>query len=155
MYIVKIILSPVKLLGLKKSIMFCTNSGAGFFCNPKYIYLYLKEMDNFSNYKFVWSFKNPKDYMFLKSENTIICKYRSIRYYYYRILSTVVISNSIEGGEVPKKKKQIKVQTWHGGGCYKNVGMVEKARTKFFKIRTKNNIKNTDIFISSSKVFTE
>lgn len=155
MYVLKLLLSPLKLFSMQNYVMFCTNSGGGYYCNPKYIYEYLIKNNKMPNYKFIWCFKNPEKYRFLESENTIICKYRSLKYYYYKVVSKVYISNSIEGNETPKKKKQIRIQTWHGGGCYKKVALAEKARSNIYKKRTENNMKNTDIFISSSKVFTD
>ena len=152
MYFLKLLLLPIKIFPTKKYIMFCTNSGAGYYCNPKYIYMYL--IKNNFNYKFIWCFKNPEKYKFLENDNTIICKYRSPKYYYYKIVSKVYISNSIEGTESPKKKKQIRIQTWHGGGSYKKVALAEKGKSNIYKKRTENNMKNTDIFISSSKIFT-
>ena len=46
MYLLKLILSPLKLFPIKNYIMFCTNSGAGYYCNPKYIYSYLIKIIN-------------------------------------------------------------------------------------------------------------
>ena len=155
MYILKIFLSFFKIFPTKKYIMFCTNSGAGYYCNPKYIYEYIYKDARFLNYKFIWCFKNPKRYEWLKNEKTILCKYRSLKYYYYKVISKIYISNSIEGNEVPKKVSQYRIQTWHGGGSYKKVGLAEKEKSNIYKKRTESNIKNTDAFISSSKVFTE
>lgn len=153
MYIIKIILSPIKLFPIQENfIMFCTNSGAGYFCNPKYLYEYMKE--NKKNYKYIWTFKNPKKFNYLKDENTIICKYRSLKYYYYKIVSKYYITNAIEGSETPKKKKQIKIQTWHGGGCYKKVALSEKGKSKMYLKRIQSNIETFDYFVSSSEIFT-
>ena len=155
MYILRIFLTFFKIFPMKKYIMFCTNSGAGYYCNPKYIYEYICEDSRFFDYKFIWCFKNPNNYKYLENEKTILCKYRSLRYYYYKIVSKIYISNSIEGNEVPKKKNQYKIQTWHGGGSYKKVGLAEKEKSNIYKKRTEINIKNTDAFISSSSLFTE
>lgn len=155
MVTLKFILYPLKLFPIKKYIMFCTNSGQSFSCNPKYIYLYLHEDKRFKNFTFVWTFKSPNLYENKLLDNTIICKYRSLRYYYYKIVSSVYIANSIEGNECPKKNNQIRIQTWHGGGCYKKVAMAEKERNKAYKLRTKINMKNTTAFISSSKLYSE
>ena len=43
LYVTKCVLSIIKVFPLKNTIMFCTNSGAGFFCNPKYLYKYLSK----------------------------------------------------------------------------------------------------------------
>lgn len=155
MYIIKIILTPLKLFPIKYNyIMFCTNSGKGYFCNPKYIYEELIKL-NKKDMRYIWCFKDKINYEGLNNNNTIICKYHSLKYYYYKIRSGIYISNSIEGNEVPKKKKQIRIQTWHGGGSYKKVALSEKGKSKIFKKRTEENIKNTNLFISSSKVFTD
>ena len=155
MYIVKILLFPLKIFPIRNYIMFCSNSGDSYSCNPKYLYNYLIQEDNYINYKFIWAFKNPDKYHFLSDNKTILCKYRSLKFYYFKVVSKIYISNSIEGNETPKKKKQIRIQTWHGGGCYKRVGLSEKKVGKLYKLRTKNNIKNTDYFVSSSKLFSK
>lgn len=153
MYFIKVLLTFLKIIPIKKYIMFCTNSGAGYYCNPKYIYISLSNNPKFSEYKFIWCFKNPEEYEFLKKQRTIICKYRSLKYYYYKVVSKVYISNSIEGSEVPKKRRQIRIQTWHGGGAYKKVALAEKEKSNMYKKRTENNINNTSAFISSSELF--
>lgn len=45
----------------------------------------------------------------------------------------VYISNFLEATEIPKRKGQYFIQTWHGGGCYKKLGSSEK-NTKAFMI---------------------
>ena len=155
LYLFRLLFLPFKAFPIRKAVLFCANSGAGFICNPKAIYEELLRSKFFSDYKLIWCFKDPRKYIDLeKNNNSKICRYRSLKYYFYRITSKIVITNAIEGTECPKKRKQIRVQTWHGGGSYKKVALLEKKGSSFLKTRTKINIKNTDLFVSSSRFFT-
>lgn len=138
-------------LGVKDNyIMFCTSSGDGYYCNPKYIYEYIHKEYN-KKYVYIWAFKHPERYRVLLDSNTIICKYRSIKYYYYRLVSKFYITNSIESTEYVEKRNQYKIQTWHGGGAYKIVGLDEKGVSCLYKKRVALNVNDTDFFLSSSK----
>ena len=155
MYFIRIFLSPLKMFKIKKIIMFCSNSGKSYSCNPKYIYEYICENNLFNNYKMIWTFEKPEMHKYVMNERTVLCRYRSLKYYYYKIVSKIYISNSIEGNETPKKRNQIRIQTWHGGGCYKRVGLSEKKKSKLYKKRTIDNINNTNLFLSSSELFSK
>ena len=78
MYILRIFLTFFKIFPMKKYIMFCTNSGAGYYCNPKYIYEYICEDSRFFDYKFIWCFKNPNNYKYLENEKTIVRRMKTI-----------------------------------------------------------------------------
>ena len=47
------------------------------------------------------------------------------------------------------------INTWHGGGCYKNVGQAEKIISPAKAERERLSVNNTDVYISSSKFFTD
>lgn len=84
-------------------------------CNPRYISEYIQKK-NPENYELIWIFSNPKQYSYLKSTGIITIKFRSIRYYYYRLTSKISVTNYFWGSELPSRKDQFEIQTWHGGG---------------------------------------
>lgn len=154
--VMRVIVKPFFLLPLKSNrIVLCSYSGQSFSCNPKYVYEKLKERFP-GEFCYVWGFKKPSDWSDLSSEDTVVCRYRSLRWVFYRLTSKFYIANAIEGTELPKRRNQVKIQTWHGGGCYKRVIQAEGSRaSKALKQREKRNIDDTDVFISSSAFFSE
>lgn len=136
---------PIK----KNRVIFESFSGDGYSCNPKYISERLKE--KYKNIEIVWAVKNQD----ILPKNVVFCKYRSFKHFILRISSKVYVCNFLQAVEIPKRKKQIEIQTWHGGGCYKKVGNEEKARSSVYDIRLKMHIQETDYFIASSEYWEE
>lgn len=129
-------------------VLFESFSGEGYSCNPKYISEALKEKYG-ESIRIIWAIKDevmlPKD--------VIPCKFRSLKHLIYRITSKVYVCNYLQLTEIPKRKTQIEIQTWHGGGCYKKIGNEETARGFAYIVRRNMQVKETDYFIASSKYF--
>lgn len=127
-------------------VIFESFSGEGYSCNPKYISdeLYRKYGNKI---EIVWALKDVKK----GPEYGVICKYRSLKHILYRVTSKVYVCNFLQITEIPKRKKQVEIQTWHGGGCYKKVGKEEKERNAIYNYRRDKHIKETDYFITSSE----
>ncbi|MGB4093982.1 MAG: CDP-glycerol glycerophosphotransferase family protein [Ruminococcus flavefaciens] len=141
---------PIK----KNRIMFDSFLGKQYSCNPRAIYEKLC-LEN-DNLEFVWAFKNTDNKNeFLKNNKTVICKYRSLKHYYYMITSACIVYNWKITYDMPVRKKQILIQTWHGGGCYKTAGTGIKANTDFHSRRMVNEISRATYYISSSNYFSE
>ena len=102
---------PIK----QNRVIFCSYMGRHYSCNPKYVSEYLEK-----NYKgrfdLIWCFTEPDKYVFLKQRGIRVCKMRSMSFYYYRMTSKVLVNNSSFGAEIPKRKGQYNINTWHGGG---------------------------------------
>ena len=133
---------PVK----KNRVLFESFSGDGYNCNPKYISQRLLEKYT-DQIEVIWALKDEKKC----PEGAIFCKWRSFDHFIKRITSRVYVCNYLQAIEIPKRKTQTEVQTWHGGGCYKKVGSEEKARGSAYVIRRQMHVKETDYFITSSK----
>ena len=81
-----------------------------------------------------------------------------MRHIYYLLTSKIIISNLGIEPIIPKRKNQIFINTWHGGGAYKR----NQADLKFFTkaeslyVRYMRDIRKneTDYFISSCEAFT-
>ena len=120
--IIKSCLTPIsRLIKLNKNlIVFRSSNGERFDCNPKYIYNYL--INHCSNdIKIVWIFNNPDKYKdsFSSQKNVKLCKSNSILSLFYMMSAGVVIDNNGIPAFLPYNKKQITINTWHGGGSYK------------------------------------
>lgn len=159
---------PIK----KNRIIFNSQKGTQYACNPRYIfeYLYKKYGDSL---QYVWCLQNPSEEL-VPAHNVIIVSYNSLWYFYYQMTSKIIVSNIPSPCYVPRRKKQFMIDTWHGGGAYKKTGIsVPKQRSlsnktiDIFSVRgTSDNAKwelykahynalDTSLFISSSKLFTE
>jgi len=132
----------------ERRIMYISYDSLQFSCNPKYLYDYLNT--NRTEYKSVWSFVNPKNF----NINSIKVKKNSLKYFYYLLTSKFIITNTYFGTYIPYRKRQVVVNTWHGGGAYKKVAIANENSLYnrfFFKIHNKH----ISYFISNCEEFTE
>ncbi len=132
---------PVK----KNRVIFESFSGDGYSCNPKYISEQLKN-DYGDLVEIVWAVKKEV----LTPQEVITCRYRGIHHMLYRATARVYVCNYLQATEFPKRKEQIEIQTWHGGGCYKKIGDDEKMRDNIYMKRRNMQVNETDYFIVSS-----
>lgn len=129
-------------------VIFESFSGEGYNCNPKYISEELERKYG-DKLEIIWALKNEKPIGF----NVKTCQYRSFKHLIYRVTSKVYVCNFLQAVEIPKRKGQVEIQTWHGGGCYKKIGIDEKARNDAYVRRRDLHVAETDYFISSSEYF--
>nr|WP_317283894.1 CDP-glycerol glycerophosphotransferase family protein [uncultured Sellimonas sp.] len=139
-------LVPVK----KNRIYLSADRGSGIRCNPLYIYRYLKK--NYpGKYEYIWQYNGTGS-----EKDTTYVKPGSLKDLYYMLTSKILISNDGFGSFIPKRKSQTFINTWHGGGAYKKSGVdfITDQHPVDLKI---NRIcgKQTDIFLSSSRKFSE
>jgi CDP-glycerol glycerophosphotransferase len=133
----------------KNRIMFIAYGGRQYGCNPKYIFEYL--YDNYNDtFEYIWCLndktKLPKKYKHIKT-----VKWNSFSFFYFYFTTKICISN-MERYNLPLRRIQIFINTWHGGGVYKSNGISNmEIYANHFRNRKKTN--NTYI-ISSSEVFT-
>lgn len=97
----------------EKMAMFISFHGRGYSDNPKAIYEEMLNDSRFVDFKFVWAVKKPSKVKF-EHENTVVIRYRSLKYFYYIGKSKYWIFNCRMPEYLTKKKEQIYLQTWHG-----------------------------------------
>lgn len=134
----------------KKKIVFSTFGGKRYACNPKYLYLYIKEKFG-DKYKYVWIFQSPKKQELVPGAS---CATNKLTKAYAFLTCKYIISNNDIFWFLPLRKSQVVVQTWHGGGAYKKVGSFENWNRVFMYCQ-KQGSKNISYYISSSRKFTE
>lgn len=137
------------LIPLKKRIVFESFNGKQITCNPYYIYCYMKKQ--YPDYEYIWCY-NKKD------DKSIRCVTRnSLAYIYYVLTSAVYITNDTIPQYIPFRKKQMVINTWHGGGSYKKTGLEldQKLCNWYNLLNLKRAGKSTTHFLSSSEIFTE
>lgn len=141
----------------KNRILFSSYEGLSYTCNPKYIFQDL--YDHYGNkLQYVWCLNSPSLLPDRYTKNVHIVKFLSLKYLYYLLTSKVIVSNLGIEPFVPKRKSQIFINTWHGGGAYKKVNsdLAVFSKAQSFYVRRLREIRRreTDFFISSSKAFT-
>ncbi|GHT09979.1 hypothetical protein AGMMS4956_00600 [Bacteroidia bacterium] len=151
----RIILRVFWILPIKKNRIFFDAYNGNYTCNPKYIFEYLYRQYG-SKVEYVWCLKDkallPNIYQNVKST-----KNRHWSYFYYLLTSKVYVSNSGIPAFVPIKKSQLFIDTTHGGGAYKKVGITEseKANKKYGIFTARLVAKETSYVIASCKKYTE
>lgn len=143
-----------------KTILFEVFGGRNYSCSPKYIYEEMIKMDEFKDYKFIWSFKEPEKHQVKQNKNLVVVKHASKEYYKYCASSKYWIVNSIMGEHIKKKENQIYVQCWHGTPLKRlrcDIEVSGSVLNSIEEIRKRNDIDASrfDYFLSPSKFATE
>lgn len=147
--ILRFILHILWIIPLKrKTFLFVSFQGSTIGCSPYYIYQELSKQ--YPNFKYIWCYNKEKQ----NTHNVRYVKQKSILYIYYLITSKFIINNSSCPTWIPYRRKQIIINTWHGGGAYKRVA-TDEFKTKDIISKEKQSAKDTTYFISSCKKFTE
>ena len=140
---------PIK----RNRIMFESYKGKSYSCNPKYVseYLYNNHKNEF---ELVWVFREPEKHRDIKGITSV--KYNSLKYFYYRFTSKIIICNMTDEVYLPKRKQQVVINTWHAGGAYKRVGLSYSATfSKATQWQDEIVRKETSYYVSSSALFTK
>ena len=150
-YCCRTVLKLFWLVPLKKNrIYLSADKGSGIRCNPAYIYKFMLEKYP-GMYQYIWEYAEEYE-----EKDTICVKPKSIKALYYQLTSKVLISNDGFGSFLPKRKTQVFINTWHGGGAYKKSGVdfITDQHPVDLKI---NQIcgRQTDIFISGCEKFSD
>lgn len=135
----------------KKKIYFSSFQGHQYSCNPKYLYEYILQYKKL-DYKYIWEFTDISKVVYVP--DSIVVRARSLRSIIECMTSKFIIVNTEFPWYIPLRKKQVLLQTWHGGGAYKKVG-IAAGWNKINNLEQKLNSNQISFYISSSKKFTE
>lgn len=124
-------------------------------CNPRAIYEYLRATYP-NRYSYVWVAQNPTAWPELTTRfDTSVIQYRSQQHRRIACLASVLITNSPRSNDLPARKDQLQIQTWHGGGCYKKVGIATDRGLPVSRFMTQSQFSRYNYFVSSSRFFTD
>lgn len=137
----------------KKRIVFFSYFGAQYSCNPKYISQYI--MQHYPDYEIVWAFTDPGNFRYLERRNIKVVKYLHPKFFRLCLTSKFIITNSEIPSWFPVMKRQVYINTWHGGGAYKRVGAAYQKETAGKQARAEIAREVPCTYVSSSKAFTE
>lgn len=152
LYVMKIVLKVFWLFPVKENrLIFYSHEGKSFSCNPKYIYLYLRNQA-VNNFDFVWVLNKKQNIGDLEGVKQV--KSKSLEFFYYLLTSKVIINNDIAPSYFPVRKSQCIIGTWHGGGSYKKWGI--DVYNDSFNRKIFNIIADNVTYVSSScKAFSD
>ena len=138
---------PIK----RKLIIFNSYQGSQYSCSPKYLYKYFK--DHFGDeFTYIWILNSVNTHKDLENIKTI--KFLSLKYFYYVCICNVYITNVFVEPFIPKRNKQIFINTWHGGGAYKgNSDVFMNNKAYIFKNKMRNKI--TNYYLASCQAIIE
>lgn len=132
---------PVK----RRRLLFAAHEGKAYNCNPQYIFEALYERFG-TDCEYIWCLNDRK---LIPAAYRVECvKYLSLKYLYYLVTSGVVINDVGVEPFIPKRKGQLFINTWHGGGAYKK-GRPNAPYKRNLRARM------TDYVISSCRKFSE
>ena len=97
-----------------RKVYFQTFSGRGYSDSPKAMYEYMMKAPEYADFRFVWSFKEPEKFSFLKNSRTEVVKFRSRADNKALRTAKYWISNYRMLDHQHPRKGQIYVQCWHG-----------------------------------------
>lgn len=144
---------PVK----KRRVLFSAYEGLQYGCNPKYIFEALKE--RYPETECIWVLNDPEKLPAKYQGMVRTVKFLTIPHLKALLTSHVIVSNLGIEPILPKRKKQFFINTWHGGGAYKQVS----AELDMFSVSQKRYVRTmrdlragmTDMFLSSCRRFSE
>ena len=144
-----------------KTVIFSCFTGKKYADSPRAIYEYMLGCDEFKDYKFIWTLKNPEDYEFLlKNRNTRIVKQPSKECEVAFGTAKYWVCNHRVAVHRSPTKKQVFVQTWHGTPL-KRLGLdIEKSNNELYTLDEQNekyiiDAKKYSYFLSPSKFASE
>lgn len=133
----------------KNKIVFASYGGIQYSCNPYYIYKCLIEKHP-KKFDIYWlSTSMSRDGL---TKDTYILPKNRLSFFFHILTATLIIDNDGMYPFLPFRKKQILINTWHGGGLFKQTyGKANK--TEMFYVNSLNKMQAGDIkyFISSSE----
>lgn len=131
---------------LKKRIVFITFDGKQYSDSPKYISDYL--LENKPEIKQIWLVNEPSSF---KKDGIKFVKYHTIKSIFVIWTSRCIVTNNGTPTFMPYRRKQIILDTWHGGGAGKVVGLLRNQVSNYDRYFFKYHAKKTTAFISSSE----
>lgn len=137
----------------KNRVFFSAYSGKSYSCNPKYICEYLMSTCG-DKLDIIWAFTDPDAFADIDPRIRRV-KFKSVTYLYYLLTSRVVVDNVESWSILPRRRGQYVINTWHGGGAYKGVGLRRRDTDSALDKNMLNKHKRVDLYLSSSSAFTE
>lgn len=135
----------------KKTVLFLSFDGKQFSDSPKAVYDNL--LDSSNDYNLIWCFNNPQSITDISSLNYV--KTFSFKFFYLFCTAKYIIVNDFFATFLPVRKSQVLINTWHGGGWFKKVGLTDNNTTEYDKFFFDYQCKKISYFVASSEYFVD
>ena len=135
----------------ERRIYFSSFLGRQFSCNPKYLYLFLLA-HNRGNYSFVWEFEDISKAALVPEAKVV--KAKTLKAIILCMTSKYLVFNAELPWYIPLRKSQVYLQTWHGGGAYKKLG-VDAGWGRRSDLEQKLCSRQVSYYVSSCRKLTE
>ncbi|MBQ6717061.1 MAG: CDP-glycerol glycerophosphotransferase family protein, partial [Clostridia bacterium] len=153
-YAYRMLLTPLRLLPIRKNrVLFVSFRGKQYSCNPRAISESLLKKAK-GKLEIAWAFHEADSFRFLEKEGIKVLSDSSFEFLKYALTSRVIVTNTYYKPQLPRRKGQFFIRTWHGGGAYKRVGNAKKMpylERKFIGMQQEG----ADLYLSSSRAFSE
>lgn len=150
-----VVLTPLKLLPVKKNQIIMDNCLAHNYADnikPIAEFLIKNYQGKFDIYIAV---DNEEKYAYLKEKGLKPIKFHSFKYYKIAMTSVFFVTNSGGYSYLPLKKCQYVINTWHGGGAYKKIGVDAYSADRFYKNDLMLAAKKTSMFTATGSLFVD
>lgn len=136
----------------RRKIYFSSYRGLQYSCNPRYLYEHLVHTGLVSKYKIVWELRSGAgNDMPLQP---VVVAPRTLRGVVECMTARYIVTNAEFPWWIPLRRGQVLLQTWHGGGAYKKVGL-EVGWGRLVDYEIKLNSRQITFYVSSCRKFTE
>lgn len=137
----------------KERILVYSFDGLQYSDNPKYLAQLIRQTNPCK--KIIWAFYDVNKFLYLREYGYEIIPRKSFRFLFEMVTAGTIINNSGISNIYPIRKRQVSLNTWHGGSPLKTVGFAESKSNAyqyyFFKLQNKK----YTAFLSSSRFMTE
>ena len=150
-----IALAPLKVLRTKQDLIILDNCLAHNYAdNIKPIAQQLLARGN-GRYTIYLAVLDTSKYEHLTELGITPVRYHSFKYYTVAMTAGFVITNSGGYSYLPLKKNQRVINTWHGGGAYKKIGVDAYNTTNFYRHELRLAAKKTSLFTATGTLFAD
>lgn len=149
------VLSPLRLLPVKRNRVIMDNCLAHNYADnirPIAEYLIHHHPNRFEIFVCV---ADESKYAFLKEKGITPIRFHSLSYYMIAMTSAFFVTNSGGYSYLPLKKNQFVINTWHGGGAYKKIGIDSYSADRFYKNDLILAGKKTSVFTATGSLFAD
>ena len=159
-YVSRLLMPVSFLFPVKKNRVIFKSYDDKYNCSPKYLCEHLLKSYN-TDFDLVYVTADSETEDMLTKKGIKACRGMSLKYLIYMFTAKFIVVNHNFPEYLPKKKSQILINTWHGGGSYKRLidnhtTVQEYANIDKFisscKSFSKNNLEN-DFFIKKQQLF--
>lgn len=137
----------------KKCILFCAYGGRQYSGSPRAISEMLAKKH--PDYKQIWAFTEPERFRNQLPPHIKCITYKSLAFLYHACTTQAYIDNVEFWSILRFRPDQTVLQTWHGGGAYKQVGSNRLDVSERERKHVIDKMSRITCFVSSSQAFTD